>query len=1188
MTNLQLHLLGKPEVLLNNRPVTEFETNKAQALLYYLAVTGCAHSREVLADLLWGDMGEATAKRNLTKALSNLRHLLEPYLLVDRQSIAFNQAQPYELDVTIFQASIEASMLLESGPSEELSPLRKAVNLYRGDFLEGFHVREALAFEEWHLSQREQLRETMLQGLDLLVKRYTNQRGEEAAGLEFAARLLALDPWRESAHRQMMVLLARSGRRSAALAQYESCRRILAEELGVEPMAETTVLYERLKASGTPPHNLTLQPTLFVGREAELRQVAARLDDPHCRVVTLVGPGGIGKTRLALQAAARYLQPRADLTGTAFTHGVYFVNLAPLKAPAPSSPGAGASGHLASDLATAVAAALKFSFQGPTDLLPQLLRHLHDKTMLLILDNFEHLLPALFAGSSGGVTTLSDILQDAPQLKLLVTSRERLNLQEEWVVEVGGLEYPLPGPPPVRGRDSASPLLKGEGAEEGYSAIAFFTQRAEQVRADFALTEPDMTQVVRICQLVEGSPLALELAASWLRVLSCAEIVAEIEQSLDFLTSSLRNSSERHRSMRAIFEQSWQMLSHQEQAVFRKLSVFRGGFQREAAQTVAGASLPTLASLADKSLLRLSSTGRYEIHELLRQFAAEKLLDHEDGAWAARPSTVQTVWERYSSYYLKLLGQYEARLCGQRPQQAVAVLRSEVDNIRQAWHWAVVNACLADLNDSLGALAMFYELLGLFQEGEEVFGVAGAVLEAVNFLETQERSAVIGRLWLEQARFVSYQGQYKRAKTIIGQVQALAAQANEPLLQADTHLILGLVLIFLGELDQAVDCLQSALAVYQRLSVQQRAALALSHLGEAFSRKQRQDEALIHLQQALRLDTELGNKRAQAFSSSRIGNVYAYKDMNDKAMEYYKQALAMFEELDDTPGVAKSLSNIGLTHYYLGEYAAAFPPLNQALQLFRKLGDIWGEANTLENLGMTYLALGEYQAAQQCLDRALALSQQGGSKLAESYSTYWLGKLYLEIGAYPESRTYLQQAIALAHDMGDPALAANCRGELGRIYHRAGNAETALTHYSQAIAELQQLGERFNAAQLMVQKAVLLFEQGQIELAQTWVTEGIRLAQAVMRPQTVFDGQLLAARIGFVQGDQPLALQQLHTLLRAAPHEANRAAVHYELWKLGQGPEHAHLAHQLYEQLYAQTPNSVYHHRIAELQQRKQ
>ena len=374
-------------------------------------------------------------------------------------------------------------------------------------------------------------------------------------------------------------------------------------------------------------------PTPFVGRQDELEQINALLSDPICRLVTLIGPGGIGKTRLALRCAEDQ-QPN-------FPDGVFFVPLTPVDS---------------SDLiASAIASALQLTFYSPEDLRVQIVRYLSEKHMLLVMDNFEHLL--------ADTSLLEDALRAAPDLKFIVTSRERLNLLEEWTLVLEGLSFPA--------EQTTEP-------PESYSAVQLFAQRARQMQPDFSIRS-NAESIQIICQRVEGMPLALELAASWLRAMSCHQIAAHMEQSYDFLTTPLRNVPERHRSLRAVFEQSWKLLSAGEQQVLTRLSVFRGGFDLQAAEQIAGASLPMLAGLADKSLIQMKGDGRYDLHELLRQYAAEKL---------SASATVDAA-NRHLDYYLKLADMAEPYLWSIEQMRWYDRLEADIDNLRTALAWSL-------------------------------------------------------------------------------------------------------------------------------------------------------------------------------------------------------------------------------------------------------------------------------------------------------------------------------------------------------------------------------------------------------------------------------------------------------------------------------------------------------------------
>ena len=379
--------------------------------------------------------------------------------------------------------------------------------------------------------------------------------------------------------------------------------------------------------------NLPLQTMPFIGRTDEITAIVHQLTDPACCLLTLVGPGGMGKTRLAIEVAKYIAETRPPVDG------IYYVDLQPV-----------ISGDV---LMTTIANTLAILVSGSDDPRTQLLAYLNGRNSLILLDNFEQLL--------GSVDLLTDIVKIAPDVKLLVTSREALNIQEEWVWEVGGLQ--VPG-------------LQAEASIESYSAVQLFVERARRSHQNFTLIGQE-TVVTRTCQLVEGMPLAIELAASWIKALSCTEIAIEIQRGLDFLTTNKRNVLERHQSMQVVFDHSWRLLTEAECQAFPRLSVFRGGFRREAAEYVAGASLAVLAGLVDKSFLRVNPDGRYDIHELIRQYAEERLDSLQDAK-----SEIQ---ERHCIYFSDFLVQHQATLRSSKQATALDEIGNEMDNIRVSW-----------------------------------------------------------------------------------------------------------------------------------------------------------------------------------------------------------------------------------------------------------------------------------------------------------------------------------------------------------------------------------------------------------------------------------------------------------------------------------------------------------------------
>ncbi|MBX3053808.1 MAG: hypothetical protein KF753_20180 [Caldilineaceae bacterium] len=613
MSELRLFLLGSPQLLVDGEEKILRE-RKAVALLAYLAVEQTPQSRDTLATLFWPESDQQRARANLRYLLWSLRkNVGEAWLATDGDQIALAGAGQVLVDAAEFRQHLD-KWRGHFHPADEFcaacaESLEMALELYRGDFLQGFSLDDSPQFDDWQFFQAEGLRRDLAAGLDTLVEQGIARQCYEDA-IAHARRWAALDPLHEPACRALMKLYAWTGQYEAAIRQFHRCVQALQEEMGVEPDEETQQLYAQIRnrrfplpSQGIPPTpaneseppaivstpvgNLPPVSTAFVGRQMELAQIAQRLADPSARLLTIVGPGGMGKSTLALQAG------RAEAAN--FSDGVWFVPLAGMELP--------------EQMPSAILTALQMPSGGGTPPRRQLSTHLRRKQILLILDNFEDVLPA--AGM------LAELLRACPQVKLIVTSRERLNLRDEWLLALGNLTYPT---------DTSLENAK----QSEYSALRLFEICAQRTQPTFILDATSLPSVVRICQLVDGMPLALEMAGAWVRVLPVAEIPAEIERSLVFLSTGARDVAERHRSIHAVFDHSWRLLTERERSVLRQLSVFRNGFSREGAEAVAGASLLDLSTLLDKSWLGLEGDGRYRMHALAHQYALEKLRSGKD------------------------------------------------------------------------------------------------------------------------------------------------------------------------------------------------------------------------------------------------------------------------------------------------------------------------------------------------------------------------------------------------------------------------------------------------------------------------------------------------------------------------------------------------------------------------------
>ncbi|MDT8307390.1 MAG: helix-turn-helix domain-containing protein, partial [Anaerolineae bacterium] len=526
-----------------------------------------------------------------------------------------------------------------------------------------------VSFGEWLRERREALRLTRPELADCagcsvsaLRKIEADERRPSRELAELLGRCLHIP-----AEGQLVFVEAARGLRPVAR---------LGRPTGLAALESPTPPRSAAAASSAPPvgpaWNLPAPATPLVGREAELATLTQLLTDPGCRLLTVVGPGGIGKTRLAVEAAC-YVWER-------FADGIFFASLATTSSPEFMVP--------------AIGQAVGLDFSGRAEPRRQLASYLSNRQLLLLLDNLEHLLE--------GVDLVAELLARAPELKLLATSRERLALSGEWVFEVQGLPVPAEG--------------EAEALEK-YSAAQLFLQRARRAQVDFGLSAEDRPEVVRICRLVEGMPLAIELAAAWVTVLSCAAIADEIERGLDILRTTLRDVPKRQRSMRAVFEHSWELLAEEEQLALCQLSLFRGGFQRDAAQAVGGANLPVLSALFSKSLLRRNESGRYDLHELIRQCALEHL-ERDSALWAETK-------ERYVAFHMALAETADEQLRGAEQLQWLERLEQEHDNLRVALDWLLAADSPAadhDMTPALqlaSALRWFWHMRGHFHEGRD-------------------------------------------------------------------------------------------------------------------------------------------------------------------------------------------------------------------------------------------------------------------------------------------------------------------------------------------------------------------------------------------------------------------------------------------------------------------------------------
>lgn len=1029
MSFLRLFFFGPPQIERDGMTI-ELASRKAIALLAFLAVPAAArsYSRETLSTLLWPEYDQQQARAYIRHTLWLLKKTLGEAWFESRQErVRLNHAAQLWLDVAEFRKRLSATTTHGHSAKEVCSdclvPLTEAVALYQDDFLAGFTLRDCPEFDEWQFLQTESLRRELAGALERLIRGYSAQGNFDAA-LPYARRWLSLDPLHEPAHRHLMQLYARTGQQLAALRQYQDCVRLLQTELGVLPSDETSALYEAIKAryllppakpEATPSvplsedarPSLPPQSTSFIGRQEELADISRLIrEEAGCRLLTLLGPGGIGKTRLSIEAASVQLNTFAD--------GVAFVPLAPVN-PADFAEGI-------DPLVATMADALKIAFHAKTTPTRQLLDYLGQKEMLIVLDNFEHLLES--------VEVVAAILGHAAQVKLLVTSRERLNLPEEWLYLLEGLAVPIDTSPPIG------------GTKRRYSALQLFEQRARQVKPRFDLAT-EQAGVIRICRLVEGLPLGIELAAAWVRLMSCQAIAAEIEKNIDFLSTSMRMVPDRHRSLRAVFDHSWRRLSTMEQTVLGRLSVFQGGFQSEAAVAVAGASLPLLATLVDKSMLQVSPSGRYDLHELLKQFAAEKFQQSVED--------YEAIHDRHCNHFAAFLQQQETQLKGAGLKTGLVAILRDLDNVRLAWRWAVEHNRQTEIEQSMESLLHFYEIQGWFLEGEEVFRRAATMLEVQCALQETssgrtvmpESCLLYGRVLYRQTWFRNRLGLYERLEEQFQKSLWLLRRADDRMRQelAVCLLAFGMSFIHRREGAKAVSLLQESLTIYKEIGDLWGGGVALLCLGQAVVTLGQFEEAERLSQESVVLLSQIGERRYIIHAMSTLGRLAALQGNYPQAERWHQECLEWRIELDDRVGIAYTLNDLADTARRQGRSDQARQYYQQSLTLAKEIGLRQVQNQVLWELGSLAEKQGHYAEAKRFFQESLAAYEGRYITVNNPAGPGWA---HLGLGELQEATTYFRNALHSALQNQAATLALDALTGIAYLLAQAGKPEQAL------------------------------------------------------------------------------------------------------------------------------------------------
>jgi len=1053
MYDLSITLFGPPQITRGKQQIT-LQRRKDLALLVYLVVTAQPHTRDSLAALFWADSDQSVARANVRKNLSRLKSDLgEDILLITGDQVSLHPGLAFWLDVRQFQSHLEEPRKHNHTYHKNGQPLceacqsalEDAVQLYRSGFLEGFNLSDSPTFDEWQFFQAEGYRQGLSEALQLLVEQYMYLE-QFSPAIEHSRKWLALDTLHEPAHRQLMLAYAASGQQSAALKQFEECSRRLRDELGVEPEPETVELYDAIRSkkivrvsekpkseapSQTLPeetqspkenHNIPITSTAFIGRARELGEIKKLFDEKACRVVTLLGPGGSGKTRLAIQTGTNFHNAGA------FKDGVWFIQLAPLTDNNSIIP----------------------TIQKALNILPhleqdnprlQLINYLRTRQTLLILDNLEHLL------SIESVSLISDLAHNAAHTKILITSRERLNIQGEYLFPVEGLESPTD--------ETLRSTLETDSKQMVFGAIHLFEQSAQRVQPAFKVTRDNIKMVAQICQFVQGMPLAIELAAAWIEALPLEEIHKEVKQDLDFLRSELHDVPDRQRSLRAVFDSSWSKLSKSTRSTIKALSIFRSSFSREAAQSITGLSAKTLLELTNKSWIQPQKNGRYQIHELLRQFVFE-MLENE-------PVTFEQIKDRYCTYYSYLLSTLWESVKGPGYAKFFTALEFEYENVRTAWVWLINKGEVESVvNHLLPSLFIYSEIRGKSFELVRLCETALSELEKVANTADKTRAEIIlriaqGAFWEDghPVRYEFFDGVYPIYQDAIHKAWSLFQSSFNLYDFGFWGILLAYIYDHTIQQGAAINLLKEAIPQFQNNNKIWELANAKLHFARLLlpldfeNGQSSKDEVQQNLTEALDLFNQIGDKSNYGQTLRQLGNLRMKEQDLQEAIRLWREARANLLSVDINEWAAASSINwqIGDAYLQLGQFDSAFACFQEISRVNLDHGFIQQAVGALSKESFEKARYGNIEDAINIRKRCLDLIQETGPEYQLGWSLWEMGELMRLAGNPTESRQRFDRSYEIFKKYQDNVgISFYWRG-IGDLALQNEDLETARQHF---------------------------------------------------------------------------------------------------------------------------------------------
>ncbi len=857
------------------------------------------------------------------------------------------------------------------------------------------------------------------------------------------------------------------------------------EDVPEQHFASFPLAFRLEQERNTPKGNLPANQTTFVGRTRDIRLAKGLLETGA--LVNLLGPGGIGKSRLAIQIAAEVAEQFAD--------GAFFIPLASVSI-------TGFEKSL-TPFISAIADALGITLSGQDEIKKQLLEELSARNLLLVMDNYEHLMPT--------VPFLAEMLKQAPRVKVIITSREPTNLAREKTLEIAGL--------PVPADEMAS------GARH-YESVQLFFHSGHRVDQDFMLTENNLADVIKICKVVGGMPLGIELAAAWVGMFTCEEIAEQIGRNFGFLATTRQTDNSYHQNLRAVFDYFWELCSSAEQIILGKLSTFRSQFNAEAARQVAGASPFFLGALVNRVFLVKSIDGLYRMHDLLRQYAAEKL--------ETFPTESAHAHQAHATYYLQYLARRTEHLRTNRQNEAKLEISTVMDNIQAAWNWAIQQHWYEALQEAADAMYHYFDLQGRYREGDTLFSYSSASLEEQTSLEQRGKPEFIriyARIRVRYARFHALLGFYQEAGDIYTACLPLARNHND---RAETALILeglGWTYYDLGHPKPQVKQLwEDSLAIYRELQFPWGISLCLYNL--AFIAPLEEIQSLT--QEKLELSMQMGDERGIADTLVTLGDINEQLGEYETGIENINRALQVYEKLDNPDSVGYAHYGLGKISQAQGHFLAAQERFGKALTFFRQVGNVNGMSNALARMCRAAMALGDFKRVHEGLENSLALERQSGSQIGIAYALNTLGELAFAEARLDTARELLDESCRILEEADDTWGLSRTLINLARLDTQEGHTDAAQQRARRGLDLATQLGETLFIHNAALALATAVRHAGDLPAARTHLHHALQTAQHRKSPPLILDTLLEIAAFHLATGSTAKAT----TLLRMILHDS--------------------------------------------------